>query len=266
MHAKLFAVSDFLRIHVQPALEGASLVASFEGWNDAGEAASHAVGYLAHAISSVPLAEIDGEEFLDFTVRRPDVRIDELGRRIIEWPGTRFSYGSLDASRELVLVQGVEPHIRWRRYCEVFADFVTRIGVRRVVLLGSFVADVVYSRPVSVAGYATAPELLEQIGVADSPYEGPTGIVGVLGERLLQDGIELVSLWAGLPHYITASPNPRGALALLQKLLACLDMKIDLEPLRRDAAAFEEKISALVSSDPELSEYVRQLKRREFAQ
>jgi len=259
-------VSEFIRIHVQPALEGASLVASFEGWNDAGEAASHAVGYLAHAISSVPLADIDGEEFLDFTVRRPDVRVDELGRRVIDWPMTRFSYGSLDASREVVLVQAIEPHLRWRRYCDVFADFVMQLGVKRVVLLGSFVADVVYSRPVNVAGYASTPELLEQIAVMESPYEGPTGVVGVLGERLFRHGVELVSLWAGLPHYITASPNPRGALALIEKLSACLDIKIDLEPLRRDAAAFEDKISALVSADPELSEYVRQLKRREFAQ
>ena len=255
-----------MRIHVQPALEGASLVASFEGWNDAGESASHAVGYLAHAISSVPLAEIDGEEFLDFTVRRPSVRVDEGGRRIIDWPATRFSYGSVDASREVVFAQGIEPHIRWRRYCEVFADFVVRLGVRRVVLLGSFVADVVYSRPVTIGGYASSPELLEGIGVAESPYEGPTGIVGVLAERLLRDGVELVSLWAGLPHYITACPNPRGALALIEKLSLCLDMKVDLDPLRRDVAAFEGKISALVAADPELSEYVKQLKRREFAQ
>jgi predicted ATP-grasp superfamily ATP-dependent carboligase len=107
--------------------------------------------------------------------------------------------------------------------------------------------------------------MLERIGVPESPYEGPTGIVGVLAERLHRDGIELVSLWAGLPHYITASPNPRGSLALLQKLSACLDMKIDVEPLRRDAVAFEHKISALVAADPELSDYVRQLMRREFA-
>jgi hypothetical protein len=252
-------------MHVQPMLEGASLVASFEGWNDAGEAASHALGYLAHAISSVPLAEIDGEEFLDFTVRRPTQRVDEQGRRVIDWPATRFSYGSLDSAREVVLAQGVEPHIRWRRYCEVFADFVTRLGVRRVVLLGSFVADVVYSRPVNVAGYATDAEMLARIDVPESPYEGPTGIVGVLAERLHKDGVELVSLWAALPHYISASPNPRGALALIQKLSACLDIKVDVEPLRRDAAAFEQKISALVAADPELSEYVRQLMRREFA-
>jgi predicted ATP-grasp superfamily ATP-dependent carboligase len=134
-----------------------------------------------------------------------------------------------------------------------------------VVLLGSFVADVVYSRPVRVAGYATDVEMLERIDVPESPYQGPTGILGVLAERLLRDGVELVSLWAGLPHYITASPNPRGALALLLKLSACLDIKIDVEPLRRDAAAFEQRISALVAADPELNEYVRQLKRREFA-
>jgi len=259
-------VNDTLRMHVHPTLSDACMVAAFEGWNDAGEAATHAVSYVAQAIGSVPLAEIDGEEFLDFTVRRPMIRLLETGEREVVWPATRFAYGSPDASRELVVVSGVEPHVKWRHYCELFADLVARLQIPRVILLGAYVADVVYSRPVGVTGFATQDRLLEEIGVPNSRYEGPSGIVGVLAERLRRDGVEIVSLWAGLPHYITASPNPRGALALVQKLTACLDIKIDEEPLRRDAAVFEEKISSLVASDPELLEYVRQLKRREFAQ
>jgi predicted ATP-grasp superfamily ATP-dependent carboligase len=255
-----------LKIHVEPTLSNASMVAAFEGWNDAGEAATSAVRYVAAAIHSVPLAEIDGEEFLDFTVRRPLVRFDADGEREIDWPATRFRYGSPDDRSEVVAVQGIEPHMQWRRYCDLFAEVANRWKVRRVVLLGAYVADVVYSRPVGVTGFASSPKLLEDLGVSPSAYEGPTGIVGVLAQRLRSEGVEVVSLWAGLPHYISASPNPRGALALLQKLTAATGMVVDEAPLRREAAAFEEKISALVSQDPELSEYVRQLKRREFAQ
>jgi predicted ATP-grasp superfamily ATP-dependent carboligase len=255
-----------LRIHVEPTLEHASLVAAFEGWNDAGESATSAVQYIDAAISSVPLAEIDGEDFLDLTVRRPVVHFGEDGRREIEWPATRFRYGAHDTSRELVVVEGVEPHLQWRRYCDLFAEVVQRLAIRRVVLLGAYVADVVYSLPVGVTGFASSDALLEQIGVQPSAYEGPTGIVGVLAERLRLDGVEVLSLWAGLPHYISATPNPRGALALVQKLTEATGIVIDTGPLEREAASFEEKISALVASDPELSEYVRQLKKREFAQ
>ena len=161
---------------------------------------------------------------------------------------------------------GVEPHLRWRAYCDLFASLVRRLRVKRVVLLGAYVADVVYSRPVDVTGFASDDDRLAAIGVAPSRYEGPTGIVGVLGEHLRADGVPVLSLWAGLPHYISASPNPRGALALVQKLASDLPLAIDEAPLRAEAAAFEEKISALVSGDPELSEYVRLLKKREFAQ
>jgi hypothetical protein len=288
------SVREALTFFVEPVLEDATLVAAFEGWNDAGEAATGAARYVEAAIHAVPLAEIDGEEFLDLTVCRPwarsvadasfaqraqvsrsepqaseDHRAGERrpeGARRIEWPATRVSYGSCDGCRELVVAIGAEPHLRWRAYCDLFADLVRRLRVRRVVLLGAYVADVVYSRPVSVTGFASDADRLEAIGVAPSQYEGPTGIVGVLGEHLRAIGVPVLSLWAGLPHYIGASPNPRGALALVQKLASDLPLAIDEEPLRAEAAAFEEKISALVSGDPELSEYVRLLKKREFAQ
>jgi len=259
-------VIEPLRMHVQPALPGAPMLLAFEGWNDAGEAATSAVRYVEQALHSVPLAEIDCEEFLDFTVARPTVRLDHEQTRVIDWPCARFSYGRADASREIVLGLGVEPHLRWRRFCDLIADLVGRIAVKRVVLLGAYLADVVYSRPVAVTGFATSPQSLERIGVTASSYEGPTGIVGVLAERLGREGVEIVSLWAGLPHYISASPNPRGALALVQKLSDLLGIAIDDKPLRDDAAGFEERISAIVAADPELNEYVRQLKRREFAQ
>jgi hypothetical protein len=259
-------VRDALTFFVEPVLENATLVAAFEGWNDAGEAATGAARYVEQAIHAVPLAEIDGEEFLDFTVRRPSVRAGANGERTIDWPVTRVTYGACDGARELVVAIGYEPHLRWRAYCDTFGALVRRLRVKRVVLLGAYVADVVYSRPVDVSGFASEQNRLEAIGVAPSRYEGPTGIVGVLGELLRAEGVAVLSLWAGLPHYISASPNPRGSLALVQKLASDLPLAIDEAPLRSEAAAFEQKISALVSGDPELTEYVRLLKKREFAQ
>jgi len=255
-----------LRLHVRPALRDAPLLLAFGGWNDAGDAATLAVRYVEDAIRAVPLAEIDCEDFYDFSVARPTVRFDAGHQRVIDWPNVAFRYGSMDGSRELVTGCGIEPHLRWRRFCDLIAELVAELAVRRVVLVGAFLADVVYSRPVGVTGFASDPSVLERIGVPASAYQGPTGIVGALADRLRRDGVEIVSLWAGLPHYISAAPNPRGALALLHKLAELLDLKLDDEPLRAEAARFEEKISAVVAGDPELSEYVRQLKRREFAQ
>jgi hypothetical protein len=259
-------VSDELQLHVSPVLRDAPLVLSFEGWNDAGEAASTAVRFVERAIRSVPLAQIDAEEFIDYTVHRPTVRTTDSETRVIDWPHIEFRYGSVDSMRELAVGLGIEPHLRWRRFTNLVAELVERLQIRQVVLLGAYVADVVYSRPVAVSGFASRPERLSEIGVLPSRYEGPTGIVGVVGDRLQRDGVEVTSLWAGLPHYINAAPNHRGALALVQKLTALLGIKLDEEPLRRDAAAFEQRVSDLVAADPELSEYVRQLKRREFAQ
>ncbi len=259
-------MTDPLLMRVQPALRDAPLVLAFTGWNDAGEAATSAVHFIEDAICAVPLADIDGEEFLDFTVARPTVRFEPGRGRVIDWPNTEFRYGSVDSSRELVIGIGPEPHLRWRRFGELIAGFVQRLGIQRVVLLGAYVADLVYSLPVTVSGFSTAPEPLDALGVLPTGYQGPTGIVGVLADRLAQDGIEVTSFWAGLPHYITVSPNPRGALALVQKLTDYLGIKLDDAPLRREAARYEQRISELVAGDPDLNEYVRQLKRREFAQ
>jgi len=259
-------VSGPLVRHVEPALSDPTLVLAFEGWSDAGEAASLAASYVCEQMGLAPLAEIDGDAFLDLTVQRPLVRVDPDGGRRIEWPAVRLRFGALDDARDVVLALGPEPHLHWRRFTELVAEYARDLGIRRTVLLGAYLADVVYSRPVQVSGSAGSAERLQHLGVAPSRYEGPTGIVGVLGERLRAQGCEVVSLWAGLPHYIAESPNPRGALALVQKLLAALDVKLDEGPLQREAAAFEERTNALVASDPDLSEYVRELKRRDFAQ
>jgi proteasome assembly chaperone (PAC2) family protein len=255
-----------LTMHVTPTLRRAPLVIAFEGWNDAGEAASAAVRFVDRAVRAVPLAEIAGDEFLDFTVNRPRVCLSDDGTRVIEWPGTAFRYGSVDTEREIIVGLGAEPHLRWRRYADVILELVETLQVQQVVLLGAYLADVVYSRPVGVTGFAMDPAVLEKLGVVASAYEGPTGIVGILAERLQRNGVEVASLWAGLPHYISATPNPRGALALVQTLTSLLGIALDEAPLRREAAAFEQRISSIVAEDPDLSEYVRQLKKREFVQ
>jgi hypothetical protein len=259
-------MSSALRIHVQPVLRDSALILAFEGWNDAGGAASSALRFVDEAIQSVPLADIDPEEYFDFTVRRPDIVFDGDGRRAIRWPSLEFRYGSIDAARELVTGSGDEPHLRWNSFCGRVAALCADLGLRRVVMLGAYLADVVYSRPVQVSGFATYSGELERIGVSSSGYQGSTGIVGVLSERLEREGADVVSLWAALPQYINLSPNPRGALALLQKLSQLLDIRVDDASLRKQAADFEEKISQLVANDSELAAYVKQLKRREFAQ
>ena len=259
-------MSDPLRLFVHPTLREAPLLLAFQGWNDAGESATTALRYVERHAGAAPLAEIDCEEFFDFTVERPLVGVGEGRERRVEWPHTLFRYGSMDPDREIVLGSGPEPHLRWRHYCDQVLALIGRLAVRRVVLLGAYLADVVYSRPVVVTGFASEPGVLETSNVGGSSYEGPTGIVGVLGDRLRAEGIEFASLWAGIPHYIAASPNPRGALALLEQVGALIGLRLDLEPLRAEAARFEEKVSALVAADPDLGEYVRQLKRRDFAQ
>jgi len=259
-------VTDPLLRHVQPELSEPVLVLAFEGWNDAGEAATHAVSFLGEALGAVPLAELDPEEFYDFTVRRPLLLHEEEGRRSIEWPRNEFRFAAPEAPPvEVVTFVGIEPHLRWRTFTARLVDYAAELGVRRAVLLGSYLADVVYSQPVRVTGFASRSDALARGGADASDYEGPTGIVGVLSEALQRAGLEVTSLWAGLPHYINAAPNPRGALALARAACRALEVEVDDGPLCERAAEFEERISRLVAADPELTEYVKQLKRREFA-
>ena len=184
----------------------------------------------------------------------------------IAWPSNEFRYGVNDEGLELITGLGVEPHTRWRRYGEAIVELAVDMGVQRCLILGAYLADVVYSQPVVVTGFASDPEMLERFQVTPTNYEGPTGIVGVLASQLQEEGVEVLTLWAGLPHYISATPNPRGALALVRKVSHYLEMPFDLKQLKEDALRFEEEISQVVAGDEELSQYVKELKRREFAQ
>jgi predicted ATP-grasp superfamily ATP-dependent carboligase len=258
-------IPDPLRFHVRPALREPSLVIALEGWNDAGEAATTAARWIADQTKAVPLAQIDPEEFYDFTVRRPHVTVEDGIVQRLEWPTTRFLFAS-HAGRDVVVGVGVEPHLRWRAWSDAVLRAAREIGVRRVALLGSYLADVLYSRPVGVTAVASDEDLLGRFDLEAVRYGGPTGMVGLLGVRLREAGCEVLALWAGLPHYIPLAPNARGALALVERVAPFLGLALDTEPLRRSAEDCEQRVSQMVSADPELAEYVRELKRREFAQ
>jgi proteasome assembly chaperone (PAC2) family protein len=259
-------MAEALRYQVRPTLRRPALVLALEGWNDAGEAATTAARYIAQHVQAVPLAEIDPEEFYDFTVRRPEIHVEDGVLRSFAWPRNEFLYGAADPDWDLVIGIGAEPHLHWRSFSEQIATLVRDLGIRQVALLGAYLADVLYSRPVAVTCVASSGELRDRLRVEGARYQGATGMIGLLCHRLRDEGCQVVSLWAGLPHYIRVSPNPRGSLALIEALRDFLGLRLDLAPLQRSAAECEERVSAMVAADPELSEYVRQLKRREFAQ
>jgi predicted ATP-grasp superfamily ATP-dependent carboligase len=259
-------MSEPLRWHVRPRLRDPLLVLSFEGWNDAGESASTAARYLADQVGAAPLAEIDPELFFDFSVRRPTVTVEDGVVTDFEWPLSRFLYAAADEAHELVIGIAIEPHLRWQLFADQVLALVDRLQIRRTVMLGAYLADVLYSRPVGITAVASDAALIDRHGLEPTRYEGPTGVVGMLGYLLRERGISVLSLWAGLPHYINVTPNPRGALALLERAEPILDVKLELDPLRAAARDCEQRMSQMVAEDPELNEYVRDLKRREFAQ
>jgi proteasome assembly chaperone (PAC2) family protein len=253
-------------MHVRPVLGEPTLLLAFEGWNDACESATSAAHFVNEAIRTVPLAEIDPDDYYDFTVCRPMVEYRSGLAGPVSWPTNDFRYGVTEDGREVIVGVGIEPHMRWRSYCDAIIELAVDMGVQRCLLMGAYLADVVYSQPVVITGFSSQTDLLERFSVEPTSYEGPTGIVGVVSNALQDEGIEVLSLWAGLPHYISATPNPRGALALLRKVSQFLEMPFDLEGLKADSLRFEEEISKIVAGDDELSDYVKELKRREFAQ
>ncbi len=259
---------DPLRLHVPPDLRSPTLLLAYAGWNDAGEAATSAVRYLLEQLDTHPVACIDTETFFDFTVVRPHVRqTPGAGGRHILWPNHEFFGARLAGGPgDLLLGLGIEPHLRWKAYTRCVVDLVRRACVQRVFLLGAFLADVIYSQPIQVNGFSTDPDLSAKLGFRPSAYEGPTGILGVLSDALRREGIEAISLWASLPHYVSLSPNPRGALALLQQVSRISPVRFDASKLEGTAAEFDAEVSEMIASDPQLTAYVRELKKRAFSQ
>lgn len=244
-------------------LRAPAMVCSFQGWNDAGDAASTATAFLAQALEAQRFAQIDSEEFYDFQANRPAVQIDETHARVISWPSVEMLEARAPrAPRDLVIVQGTEPSMRWRSFSALVVDLAEALDVQLVVTLGGLLADVPHSQPVAMTGFASDPALMERLGLKASSYEGPTGIVGVLHAACAEAGLPSASVWASVPHYVAAAASPKAALALLRKLELMVGVSVDVSELEEAAGAYEHQVSLAVQSDPDIQAFVERLERR----
>ncbi len=247
-----------------PELVDPVMVAAFEGWNDAGDAASTAVGHMEREWKGEVFAALDAEDYYDFQVNRPQVWLD-AGSRKITWPTTRLAVvrvgdaGGKGRPRDLVLVRGIEPSMRWRSFCNEILGFAHELGVEMVVVLGALLGDTPHSRPVPVTGVTSDPDLARTMNLEESRYEGPTGIVGILQEACTHAGVPAVSLWASVPHYVSQPPNPKATLALLNRLEDLLELNVPLGELQEDARAWQLGVDQLAAEDSEVAEYVQSL-------
>ncbi len=262
---------QYLTLSRLPNLQRPVLLMAFEGWNDAGEAASMAARLVVAQHDEQRFASIDPEEFFVFTDTRPHLRITSRGRRRIEWPGNEFFAcpASMRSSRErdVIVLLGTEPDLRWRRFGDIVLDVARRAGVESVVALGALYADVPHTVPTRVNAYAASPNaeqypLFSRARLRSSKYEGPTGIISVLSSRFASAGYPVINLWAHAPHYISASPNPVVAVRLLREAAQILDLTVDLSQLEEAAQQFDEQVREAVARDPEATAFVRELERQ----
>jgi proteasome assembly chaperone (PAC2) family protein len=252
--------SDVLRWQFRPELTRPVLVAAFEGWNDAGDAATTAVRHLVETWRANTFADIDPEEFYDFTSTRPHVRLVDGLTRKLDWPANTFSVGAADsAGANVVLLVGSEPQLKWRTFCAHIIQVAQSLNVEMVVTLGALLADVPHSKPVRITGTAGDAALVEALQLERSRYEGPTGIVGVLHDALATAGVKSASLWGAMPHYLPGTPSPKGALALLERLGVLLRLPIQTLDLQIATAQYERQVTEVVEGDEDMARYVRQL-------
>ena len=243
-------------------LRAPALVCAFKGWNDAGESATAALSFLGTALEADRFATIDPEEFVDFQATRPTVRLRDGLTRHIDWPEFEVHAARVPrAPRDLILLSGPEPAIRWRTFCQTVIDLAEALGVQMVTSLGALLADVPHSRPVGVTAFATDDALVERLKLEPPTYEGPTGIVGVLQAAAADAGLPAASLWAAVPHYVAVVPNPKGALALLRKLETLVGVTVDATELESSAVDYERQVSRAVEMDPDVQAFVERLER-----
>jgi proteasome assembly chaperone (PAC2) family protein len=243
-----------------PPLVDPVMIAAFEGWNDAGEAATGTVDHLISEWSAQTVAAIDPEDFYDFQVNRPTVSLGPDGERQITWPTSQLAVCRPPGSeRDLVLLRGIEPNMRWREFCAQLLATADDLGVELVVTLGALLADTPHTRPIPVTGTATDPELVEQLKLQESRYEGPTGIVGVFQDACDRLDMPAVSFWAAVPHYVAQPPCPKATLALLGQIEDLLEVSVPLGDLPEESRAWERGVDELSREDSEVAEYVRAL-------
>lgn len=247
-----------------PPLRRPLLVAAFEGWNDAGDAATGAVDHLVQAWDGQVVAALDPDDYYDFQVNRPVVSLVDGVTRQLTWPTTRVFVCRLpDSERDVVLMRGVEPNMRWRGFCEELRAIADQLGVELVVTLGALLADSPHTRPVPVSGTASDPETMAALGLERSRYEGPTGIVGVFQDLCASAGLPAVSFWAAVPHYVASPPCPKATLALLRRVEDLLDLTVPLGELPEQARAWEQSVDELAAEDSDVAEYIASLEQRE---
>lgn len=243
-----------------PELRNPVLVVAFEGWNDAGDAASTSAEQIVEHYHATQFATLDPEQFYDFTHSRPLVRLDEDGQRFVEWPTNSFSAAVLPSlERDLIVLRGVEPELRWRTFCAEIVGLAQQLNVDMAISLGALIADVTHTRPTTIYSTTSDPTLQTQLDLEPSNYEGPTGIVGVLSEAFRDAGIPAMSLWATVPSYVPHSPAPKAALALLGRLSKVLDSPILRQDLVSQANDYDKQLNDLLAQDPETSRYVADL-------
>ena len=236
------------------------IIAAFEGWNDAGEAASGVINHLSLAWQAAPVGAIDPEDYYDFQVTRPVTEVAEGRTERLIWPTTRLLAAKQEATeRDLLLVHGIEPNMRWRGFCSELVTSFSELGIELVVLLGALLADSPHTRPVPVAAAASDPALAADLRAEPVDYKGPTGIVGVLQHACADAGIPAVSLWASVPHYVAQPPCPKATLALIRGVEDVLDVSLPLADLPQEARAWERGVDELAEQDTEVADYVRTL-------
>jgi len=252
-----------LNISFTPELRRPVLVAAFRGWNDGGQGASLAAGYLAKHWGGERFAEIDSETFYDFQATRPHVSLEDGMTRKLDWPENVFFHAEIPGTgRDAVILLGTEPNLRWKTFSQLVLGLAGDLGVERVVTFGSLLADVPHTRPAPVTAAATDETLMEELGLEPSRYEGPTGIVGVLLDACRGAGISSLSLWAAVPHYVSLAPSPRAALSLVRRFGELMKIDVDIAELEQAADEYSEQVSEAVSADADTAAYVEELERR----
>src|SRR3954466_4685944 len=241
-------------------LRAPALICAFKGWNDAGDAASAALQFVGASFSASRFAQLDPEEFYDFQATRPQIALTDGRTREITWPTVELYEARVPrAPRDLVLLGGPEPSMRWRTFCRAIVELAEALGVQMVVTLGALLADVPHTRPVHVTGLSSDESLIERLGVVSGNYEGPTGITGVLHGACGEAGMPSASLWASVPHYVAAAPNPKAALALVRRLEMLVGVTVDAGELESAASDYERQVSLAVQSDPDVQAFVERL-------
>jgi hypothetical protein len=240
------------------------MIAAFEGWNDAADAATAAIEHLEHQWLVRPVAAIDPDDYYDFQVNRPTVRLVDGVTRAIEWPTSRIGIADTGDS-EIVLLRGLEPNMRWRAFCGELVDLALSLDVDRVICLAALLADVPHTRPIDIAGSAADEEMAEALGISRSRYEGPTGVVSVFHDAVAKAGMRPVTFWASVPHYVGQPPCPKATLALLNRVEEALDLVVPLGDLPEEAKAWERGVDELAREDSEIADYVASLEQREDA-